>query len=127
MVYMIVMGIISLVIAIFVLQNAALVEVSFLFWHFSMNLALVILGCFLLGFVVASLWTLKMKAGHFMKDRKLKGQIRELEEKKAEWERTRPQTSAAVPRAPRSRASQPSRYDPKKDTDPIIKPFRPKD
>ncbi len=125
MFYVILMGIISLFIAIFVLQNAALVEVSFLFWHFSMNLALIILGCFFLGFLVASLWTLKIKAGHFMRDRKLKGKIRELEEKTAERNET---GTAAVPTSPMHRTYTPSSsYDAKKDTDPIIKPFRPKD
>ncbi len=125
MFYVILMGIISLFVALFVLQNAALVEVSFLFWHFSMNLALIILSCFFLGFLVASLWTLKIKAGHFMRDRKLKGKIRELEEKTAGREDT---TTAAVPPSQLHHSYTPSStYDAKKDTDPIIKPFRPKD
>ena len=49
MLYAIIMGIIALFIAIFALQNAAAVEVSFLVWHFSLSLALIILGCLLLG------------------------------------------------------------------------------
>lgn len=82
MLYVILMGIIALFIAIFALQNAAAVEVSFLIWHFSLSLALIIMGCLLLGFLLASLWTLKVKAGHYMKDRKLKEQLRQLEEKR---------------------------------------------
>ena len=50
MLYVILMGIIALLVAIFALQNAMAVEVSFLFWHFSMSLALIILGCLLAGF-----------------------------------------------------------------------------
>lgn len=42
MFYMIIMGILSLCVAIFAVQNAVSVEVSFLFWHFSMSLALII-------------------------------------------------------------------------------------
>ena len=96
MLYAIIMGIIALFIAIFALQNAAAVEVSFLVWHFSLSLALIILGCLLLGFLLASLWTLKVKAGHYMKDRKLKEQLRQLEEKKENWEaRQREQVSPA--------------------------------
>ena len=52
MLYAIIMGIIALFIAIFALQNAAAVEVSFLVWHFSLSLALIILGCLLLGFLL---------------------------------------------------------------------------
>ena len=44
MLYAIIMGIIALFIAIFALQNAAAVEVSFLVWHFSLSLALIILA-----------------------------------------------------------------------------------
>ena len=62
MLYVILMGIIALLVAIFALQNAMAVEVSFLFWHFSMSLALIILGYLLAGFFLASLWTLKVKA-----------------------------------------------------------------
>lgn len=108
MLYAIIMGIIALFIAIFALQNAAAVEVSFLVWHFSLSLALIILGCLLLGFLLASLWTLKVKAGHYMKDRKLKEQLRQLEEKKENWEaRQREQVSSGrIPRMdlPRSGA-----------------------
>ena len=43
MFYMIIMGILSLCVAIFAVQNAVSVEVSFLFWHFSMSLALIII------------------------------------------------------------------------------------
>lgn len=128
MVYMIFMGIISLFVAIFALQNAAAVEVSFLFWHTDMSLALVILGCLIAGFILASLWTLKVKTGHFMKERKLKKQIQTLEEKKQAWEQDR----EAFRREHFSSKSEfkggkfdAAKFDPKKDTDPLIKPFKP--
>ena len=129
MLYAIIMGIIALFIAIFALQNAAAVEVSFLVWHFSLSLALIILGCLLLGFLLASLWTLKVKAGHYMKDRKLKEQLRKLEEKKENWEaRQREQVSSGrIPRMdlPRSGEKKGRTFDPSRDKDPINKPFRP--
>lgn len=128
MVYVIIMGIISLFVAIFALQNAAAVEVSFLFWHMDMSLALIILGCLITGFILASLWTLKVKTGHFMKERKLKKQIENLEEKKQAWEQDR----AAFRREHFSGKSEftgkkfdASKFDPKKDKEPIIKPFKP--
>ncbi len=69
MLYAILMGLIALFIAIFAIQNAIPVEVSFLVWHFSLSLVLIILGCLLLGFILASLWTLKIMACHYMNER----------------------------------------------------------
>ena len=89
MFYMIIMGILSLCVAIFAVQNAVSVEVSFLFWHFSMSLALIIIGSLLIGLVLSGLIALKVKAGHFMKERRLKGQIKALEEENAENRRKR--------------------------------------
>lgn len=131
MLYVILMGIIALFIAIFALQNAAAVEVSFLIWHFSLSLALIIMGCLLLGFLLASLWTLKVKAGHYMKDRKLKEQLRQLEEKKEAWEAQQRERmdSFRIPRMdlPRRGEGKSRPFDVKKYKDPIIKPFRPKE
>ena len=128
MVYMIIIGIISLFVAIFALQNAAAVEVSFLFWHMDMSLALIILGCLIIGFVLASLWTLKVKTGHFMKERKLKKQIETLEEKKQAWEQDR----EAFRREHFSSKSEfkggkfdAAAFNAKKDKEPLIKPFKP--
>lgn len=81
MFYMIIMGILSLCVAIFAVQNAVSVEVSFLFWHFSMSLALIIIGSLLIGLVLSGLIALKVKAGHFMKERRLKGRSRPLKRK----------------------------------------------
>lgn len=61
MFYMIIMGILSLCVAIFAVQNAVSVEVSFLFWHFSMSLALIIIGSLLIGLVLSGLIALKSK------------------------------------------------------------------
>lgn len=86
-----------------------------------MSLALIIIGSLLIGLVLSGLLALKVKAGHYMKERKLKGKIRELEEENAENRkkignvphfRTRPKTSSEA----------------RTDTDtsePIIKPFNP--
>ena len=126
MLYAILMGLIALFIAIFAIQNAIPVEVSFLVWHFSLSLVLIILGCLLLGFIMASLWTLKIKAGHYMKDRKLKNQLRDLEEEKAQWEKQESQRLRTVPRAPRTGGyAKKGTHPVKDDKDPIIQPFRP--
>lgn len=128
MLYVILMGLIALFIAIFALQNATPVEVSFLVWHFSMSLALIILGCLLLGFAFASLMTLKIKAGHYMKDRKLKSQLRDLEAEKAQWEKQEARRTGTLPRPPRTGGYAPKSSKPvKDDKDPIIRPFRPKE
>ena len=124
MVDIILMGIISLAVAIFAIQNAVSVEISFLFWHFTMSLALIILGCLILGFIIASLWTLKAKTSHFMKERKYKEQIRQLEEELDEMQAAAPRfTETKVPRSDFAGKG----YDPKKDQNPIIRPFRPED
>ena len=125
MLYVILMGLIALFIAIFALQNSTPVEISFLVWHFSMSLALIILGCLLLGFVFASLMTLKIKAGHYMKDRKLKNQLRNLE---AKWEKQEKRRTTSIPQAPRTGGYAVKDAKPlKDDKDPIIQPFRPKE
>ena len=112
MFYMIIMGILSLCVAIFAVQNAVSVEVSFLFWHFSMSLALIIIGSLLIGLVLSGLIALKVKAGHFMKERRLKGQIKAENRRKmgtVPHFKARPKASDA----------------PQTDDDPIIKPFDP--
>ena len=110
MFYMIIMGILSLCVAIFAVQNAVSVEVSFLFWHFSMSLALIIIGSLLIA--------LKVKAGHFMKERRLKGQIKALEEENAENRRK-------MGTVPHFKARPKASDAPQTDDDPIIKPFDP--
>ena len=94
-----------------------------------MSLALIILSCLLAGFFLASLWTLKVKAGHYMKDRRLKEQLRQLEDKKADWEaRQERQARRPVPHMDLPRTERKGKtYDPAQDQDPIIKPFRPKE
>lgn len=118
MFYMIIMGILSLCVAIFAVQNAVSVEVSFLFWHFSMSLALIIIGSLLIGLVLSGLIALKVKAGHFMKERRLKGQIKALEEENAENRRK-------MGTVPHFKARPKASDAPQTDYDPIIKPFDP--
>jgi putative membrane protein len=122
MLYLIVMGIMALCIAIFAVQNAVMVEVSFLFWHFSMSLALIILGSLVIGFMISGLIALKVKTTHYMKERKLKGEIKELKQQATQRSKDRP-----VSDVPRFTAPRPhSTYRPgDDDKDPIIKPFNP--
>ena len=108
MFYMIIMGILSLCVAIFAVQNAVSVEVSFLFWHFSMSLALIIIGSLLIGLVLSGLIALKVKAGHFMKERRLNAENRRKMGTVPHF-KARPKASDA----------------PQTDDDPIIKPFDP--
>jgi uncharacterized integral membrane protein len=121
MLYLIIMGIMALCVAVFAVQNAVTVEVSFLMWHFSMSLVLIILGSLVMGFMISGLFALKVKTTHFMKERKLKSEIKELKQKASGKER---RESTGVPRFPiqRSRGSYRPEMD---DKDPIIKPFKP--
>ena len=83
MIYLILSGIVFVLVAIFAVQNAMPVQVDFMFWTFSTSLVLVIFSCFLAGVLVTSLWVLKIKASHYLKDRKSKATIKDLQEEKA--------------------------------------------
>jgi len=48
-------------IVIFSFQNAEIADVKFLFWKLSISRILIILGCFLIGFIVGILVSLKRK------------------------------------------------------------------
>jgi putative membrane protein len=83
MFYLIFSGVVCILVALFAIQNAMTVEVQFLFWTFTTSLVLVIFSCFLAGVLVTSLWVLKIKASHYLKDRKRKATIKDLEDEKA--------------------------------------------
>lgn len=83
MIYLILMLIVSLGVALFAVQNAMTVDVSFMAWKFTTSLVLVIFCSLFAGMLIALFWMLKMKAQHYLQDKKLKAQVGVLEEEKA--------------------------------------------
>ena len=83
MIYLIFSGIVCIFVALFAIQNAMTVEVTFLFWTFTTSLVLVIFCCFMSGILVTSLWLLKIKASHYLADRKRRATIKDLQDEKA--------------------------------------------
>ena len=83
MIYLILMLIVSLGVALFAVQNAMMVEVSFMAWKFSTSLVMVIFGSLFAGMLIALFWMLKMKAQHYLQDKKLREQVGALENEKA--------------------------------------------
>lgn len=83
MFYLIFMLLISLAVALFAVQNAMSVNVTFLAWSFSTSLVMVIILSLLAGIIIATFWLLKQKTTSYMQTKKLKEQITELENKNA--------------------------------------------
>lgn len=81
--YLIFMLLISLAVALFAVQNAMSVNVTFLAWSFSTSLVMVIILSLLAGIIIATFWLLKQKTTSYMQTKKLKEQITELENKNA--------------------------------------------
>ena len=69
----------SIIVAIFAVQNAVAVSLNFIFWSFSSSLVLVILGSFLIGVLVATCFLLDMKAKHYLQDKKTQEEITKLQ------------------------------------------------
>ena len=69
----------SIIVALFAVQNAVAVSLNFVFWSFTSSLVLVILGSFLVGVLVATCFLLAMKARHYLQDKKLQEQITALQ------------------------------------------------
>ena len=69
----------SILVAIFAVQNAVAVSLNFIFWSFSSSLVLVILGSFLIGVLVATCFLLTMKAKHYLKDKKMREEMQQLQ------------------------------------------------
>ena len=69
----------SIVVALFAVQNAVTVSLSFIFWSFSASLVLVILGSFLIVLLVATCFMLAMKAKHYLQDKKLREEMLQLQ------------------------------------------------
>lgn len=78
--------ILSIIVALFAVQNAVAVSLNFVFWSFTSSLVLVILGSFLVGVLVATCFLLAMKARHYLQDKKLQEQIAALQSEKKRLE-----------------------------------------
>ena len=79
---------ISIVVAVFAVQNAADVTVGFLMWTYQTwtyqtSLVVVILGAALLGATAMGFFTLMLKAKHYLYDKSLKFEIDQLKKENA--------------------------------------------
>ena len=83
MIYIALMALVCLVVAAFAVQNATVVTVSFLIWEFPASLAVVIIGSLVAGLFIAFCWGLKLKAQHYIEERKIKENISYLENENA--------------------------------------------
>jgi len=80
---LIIVGIILMfLVAVLALQNSMTVTINFIAWNFETSLVLVILGSAALGFLVALCWALYSKAKNYLAGRKIKEQIKALENEK---------------------------------------------
>ena len=77
--FLILVIIICMLVALFAVQNAVAVSLNFVLWSFSTSLVLVILGSFLMGVLVATCFILTMKAKHYLKDKKMREEMQQLE------------------------------------------------
>lgn len=77
--FLILVIIICMIVALFAVQNAVAVSLNFVFWSFSASLVLVILGAFLMGVLVATCFLLTMKAKHYLKDKKMRDEMQQLQ------------------------------------------------
>ncbi len=77
--YLILAICLSMIVALFAVQNAVSVVLNFGIWSFSMSLVMVILGAFLGGVLAATFFILMMKARHYMADRKMREEIGSLQ------------------------------------------------
>lgn len=79
MAYLVLMLVVSLTVALFAVQNAVTVDVSFIAWKFSTSLVIVILLSVLAGIIIALFWMLKMKTQNYLNIKKLNEQIAALQ------------------------------------------------
>lgn len=80
--YLLFTVLVSIVVALFAVQNAVGVALNFFVWSFQSSLVIVILGSFLLGILVAGCYLLMVKARHYMLERKLNDEIAKLQREK---------------------------------------------
>ncbi len=82
--YLLVTVVISIIVALFAVQNAINVDMHFFLWDFSTSLVMVILGSFFMGILVGCFYLLMVKARHYMKNKKIREEMEGLQaEKKA--------------------------------------------
>lgn len=86
MFYVIMMLIISVGVALFAVQNAMMVDVSFLTLKFTTSLVMVIILALLAGVLITLCWVLKMKAEHYLKDKKTQETMEQLRTKNLKLE-----------------------------------------
>lgn len=79
MLYLILIFILSFGVAVVAIQNSMPVQLTFFVWSFDSNLIVVVILSVIAGLLIAALWGMKMKAQHYLKNRKLTGRIHELE------------------------------------------------
>lgn len=71
--------VICIFVAVFAMQNAATVSLSFLFVEFESSLAVLTLTSFLFGVLAAACYIIVIKTRQYIKDRKTKGEMEKLE------------------------------------------------
>ena len=77
--FLILVIIICMIVALFAVQNEVAESLNFVIWSFSASLVLVIIGTFLMGVLVATCFLLTMKAKHYLKDKKMREEMQQLE------------------------------------------------
>lgn len=70
---------ISVIVAVFAVQNAVSVSLNFVVWTMQTSLVIVILGSALLGALATLFFTLMMKARHYMQDKKAREEMAVLQ------------------------------------------------
>lgn len=73
--FTIIMIALSILVAMFAIQNAVTVPLNFILWEFNSSLVLVILGAFFAGVMVASCFLLIAKARHYLADKKMREEM----------------------------------------------------
>ena len=74
---------ISVIVAVFAVQNAVSVSLNFAVWTMQTNLVIVILGSALLGALATLFFTLMMKAKHYLQDKKTREEMAALQKDNA--------------------------------------------
>lgn len=74
--------VICIFVALFAMQNASTVSLSFLFIEFESSLAVLTLTSFLCGVLAAACYIVVLKTRQYLKDRKTKEEMAKLEQEK---------------------------------------------
>ena len=83
MILLMIVVLVSILVAVFAMQNSSIVLLNFFLWEFSASLVVVIVSAFGLGVLVAMCFMLYMKAKHYLKDMKLQEDLRKLQTENA--------------------------------------------